>query len=271
MPKLLDQPKKTAELSPDEQYRRDVFAAGNMEKTELSDFGDPIVLEAACRPQSDFAADVATFRMRRKATESLEAAKAMEREAERLAGLAADDGGHRPTTDFKTVAELFFALDRFRALHTPGELTMEKLNAHRAKMESQLVRTEAVGVLMRTYDPAISRQQDELRNEIGQIAQQIEQRRPIVTLEDRIAEQTEIVETFAVGRRTPGYLYDPRDTKELWRLFKDDLRGLMAQRPMVAPAQREDEADRAKIAKLEGRIAELEQSKMATENMQWSN
>jgi hypothetical protein len=254
--------------SAEHQYRAAIqaAAAGDGPAPEP----DRKLLDGALRLLSDWEADLATLRSRRKAAETLAGIPALEAEADRLAAVASDDGGGQLIADFGTVGELWAALESYRRSQIPGYVSPQKRAAHEARKQAQFDRNDATNALLRTADPALDRDAAELRRQIQGIQARIANRAPLVNLEQRIATQTNFVNELAAGSRwsVPGY--DPRPTRDIWKDEKQKLRGMMAQRPMVADAQRETEADEKRIAALEGKIADLLASKLIPERMAWS-
>ena len=169
----VDQQQTTAPADAERAYRSAVFAAGKMEKTELSDIGDPLILERAIRLPSDFQTDVATYRKRLRALAELATVPELERRAAELAGVASDDGGGRAVGDFSTVAELAQALAFYHDAHTPGYLSPEKEAAHEAKMTVMQTRAGARETLGPTTDPALAEEANAHRLEIARISRRI--------------------------------------------------------------------------------------------------
>jgi hypothetical protein len=255
--------------SADLAYRQVVFAAG---KSEGDTEPDRKILADALRLPSDFLTDKKTYRARLRAAADLaDVVPKLEKEAARLARVASDDGGGRAVKDFATVAELFQSFERYRIANSPGYVGPEKEEAHQAKMQATRARVEAMNVLIGTADPDLDRQATELRHEIQRIVARITSRRPLTNLENRISEQTELVEKLATGGRPRQLMNDPKDVRDLWKLARAELRGLMAQRPLVAGAVDENRVDQRRIADLEKQIGELTAAKLVPERMAWSS
>ena len=182
-----------------ERYKSSVSASATGET-----FAEPTteMLVSIGKRRVDFDADVAKYQRRVKAAEDLARLPEREREVrelEKLAAMAADCE-HADVAKYKTIGELFEALETFRTRRTGEYVSDEKLAAHQAKMELRNIRPELLRILSSTADPAINQEIQELNTKIGGIQRGIAFRRELSTLEARIKNQEDFSPGWSRGR-----------------------------------------------------------------------